>query len=132
MTAPSETQCEKGECLIAEARGIQNGCVGGCAYAKTETPLTDQFPVSRIERALQEELHPVGMSTHSGKVTLDISHVQIIIGRSRQIETTLTESRAECERLRERCREEIRLRSKAAARTIAAETAMDKAKGVPT
>ena len=100
MTAPSETQCEKGECLIAEARGIQNGCVGGCAYAKTETPLTDQFPVSRIERALQEELHPVGMSTHSGKVTLDISHVQIIIGRSRQIETTLTESRAECERLR--------------------------------
>lgn len=50
----------------------------------------------------------------------------------RSLETALTESRAECERLRERCREEIRLRSKAAARTIAAETAMDKAKGVPT
>ena len=42
--------------------------------------------------------------------------------RIAELETTLTESRAECERLRAQCQEEIRLRSEAATRAIAAET----------
>lgn len=40
--------------------------------------------------------------------------------------TALTESRAECERLRVQCQEEIRLRSVAAARAIAAETEFER------
>ena len=40
----------------------------------------------------------------------------------RSLETALTESQAECERLRLRCVEEIRLRDEAARRAVTAET----------
>lgn len=54
--------------------------------AKSETPLMDSYPTSVVEREINEALHPVGMSVHSGKVRLPCSHVQNIIARARSLE----------------------------------------------
>ena len=43
----------------------------------SDTP--KKFPIPQIERAIYESLNPKGMSTHSGKVTLDVSWVQRLL-----------------------------------------------------
>lgn len=43
----------------------------------SDTP--KKFPIPQIERAIHESLNPKGMSTHSGKVTLDVSWVQRLL-----------------------------------------------------
>jgi hypothetical protein len=54
-----------------------------------ETPRTDAYPTKLVERSIEEALHPKGMSTHSGKVSLDSSHVLHILAVSRSIERDL-------------------------------------------
>jgi hypothetical protein len=59
------------------------------------TPRTDAYPTKLVERSIDEALHPKGMSTHSGKVTLDASHVLHILAVSREIERELTRLKQE-------------------------------------
>lgn len=71
------------------------------------TPRTDAFPVREIERAIDEALHPKGMSTHCGKATLDASHVQRVLKVSRMLERELSAKTAEADRLREALKHEL-------------------------
>ena len=65
-----------------------------------------KFPIPQIERAVHESLNPTGMSTHSGKVTLDVSWVQrlLILAEPllrQEIENAVLERAAKvCEELR--------------------------------
>ena len=69
----------------------------------SDTP--KKFPIPQIERAIHESLNPKGMSTHSGKVTLDVSWVQrllILADHMSELERELAEAQAEIVRLKKR------------------------------
>ena len=66
----------------------------------SDTPETDAFPTSRLEREIDAALNPKGMSVHSGKMTVLCDHVEYVISRSRNIERQRDELRAEVEQLR--------------------------------
>lgn len=60
----------------------------------SDTP--KKFPIPQIERAIHESLNPKGMSTHSGKVTLDVSWVQrllILADHMSELERELAEAK---------------------------------------
>ena len=86
---------------------LQARCIKGFPFKGSTTAPSETPQVDAVEFFAQVTVNDCWQC-----VTADFA---------RSLETALTESRAECERLRLRCVEEIRLRSKAAARTIAAE-----------
>ena len=84
----------------------------------SDTP--KKFPIPQIERAIYESLNPTGMSTHSGKVTLDVSWVQRLLILAdpllrQEIENTALEraakvcdSESSCEGIAQKCAAAIR------------------------
>jgi len=67
----------------------------------SDTPVTDGFPTALVEKEIKLAINGPGMRLHTGRVTLDASHVQRIISKSRQLERELSTLRVAHEQLRE-------------------------------